>query len=113
MICPTFDPVSWLSRVNQYFGLNEIRRDKVKYVKYYLEGEANVWWQWLSRVYRKKGREIRWKDFEREILVHFGPSSIMIMMRHYRISSKQVRCGTIKKSLKNWQTGFVIGLKRL
>lgn len=49
LVCPIFygvDPISWLSRVNQYFNLNEIRReDKVKYAAYYLEGEANVWWQ--------------------------------------------------------------------
>ncbi|KAL8491072.1 hypothetical protein ACS0TY_022916 [Phlomoides rotata] len=49
LICPTFngtDLISWLSRANQYFELNEIEReDKVRYAAYYLEGEANMWWQ--------------------------------------------------------------------
>lgn len=73
LFCPTFDgadPITWLSRVDQYFDLHEIeRKDKVRYAAYYLEGEANMWWQWLSRVYQKKGRKIRWKDFKKELLI--------------------------------------------
>lgn len=40
--CPTFnrsDPISWLSRANQFFDLQEIERaEKVRYAAYYLEG---------------------------------------------------------------------------
>lgn len=47
LTCPTFDgtePISWLSRVSQFFNLNEIdKSERVKYAAFYLEGEANVW----------------------------------------------------------------------
>ncbi|KAL8475134.1 hypothetical protein ACS0TY_031529 [Phlomoides rotata] len=47
LTCLTFnrdDPISWLSRAQQYFDLNEIlKEDKVRYATYYMEGEANVW----------------------------------------------------------------------
>lgn len=46
----------------------------MRYAAYYLEGEANLWWQWLSRVYHKKGKTIRWKDFKKEIMARFRPS---------------------------------------
>lgn len=76
--CPVFndtDPVSWLSRISQYFDLNEVKKkDQVRYATFYLEGEANVWWQWVSRVYRKKDKILRWKEFEKELMVRFGPS---------------------------------------
>lgn len=32
-----------------------------------------MWWQWLSRMYRRRGKLVRWKDFEKELMVHFGP----------------------------------------
>lgn len=57
LVCPIFndkDPITWLSRVSQYFDLNDIPKgEKVHYATYYFEGEANRWWQWLSRVYKK------------------------------------------------------------
>lgn len=78
LVCPTFNgdgPVTWLSRVSQYFDLNEIAKSEmVRYAAYFLEGEANVWWQWLSRVYKKKGKQIRWREFQKEIMGWFGPS---------------------------------------
>lgn len=78
LICPTFDrsdPVTWLNRVEQFFDLHEIEKDnKVRYAAFYLEGKANVWWQWLGRVYRKKGRRIWWKIFKKELIIRFGPS---------------------------------------
>ncbi|KAL8528669.1 hypothetical protein ACS0TY_006206 [Phlomoides rotata] len=61
--CPTFqgtDPISWLSRVNQYFDLNDLElEERVRYAAYYLDGKANMWWQWLNKVYQRKGRLVR------------------------------------------------------
>lgn len=55
--------------------MNEIsKKDKVRYAAFYLEGEANLWWQWVHRVYRKKSRKICWKEFEKEAMSRFGPS---------------------------------------
>lgn len=75
---PTFNgsnPISWLSWTSQYFDLYEIaREDRVCFAAYYLEGEANIWWQWISRVYRKKGKHLRWRDFEKELMICFRPS---------------------------------------
>lgn len=60
LACPTFngtDPNSWLSRATQYFELHEIeQQEKVHYTAYYMEGEANVWWQWISRYIVKNER---------------------------------------------------------
>ncbi|CAA0812557.1 Unknown protein, partial [Striga hermonthica] len=38
------------------------------------DGEANVWWQWLTRIYRKRQQIITWDVFERELLTRFGTS---------------------------------------
>ncbi|CAA0830138.1 Unknown protein, partial [Striga hermonthica] len=57
----------------QYFELNETDGpDRVRYAAYYLDGEANVWWQWLTRVYCKRQQIITWDIFERELLARFG-----------------------------------------
>lgn len=89
LTCPIFsgvDLMSWLSRFNQYANLTNIEKSsKVRYAAYFLEGEVNQWWQWLGRVYKKKGKEIRWKDFEHELMNRFGPSEILILMRYYHI----------------------------
>ncbi|CAA0841262.1 Unknown protein, partial [Striga hermonthica] len=69
------NPDAWLNRAVQFFDLNEmLQRDWVRYAAYYLDSEANVWWQWLTRVYRGRQQPIRWEDFERELLMRFGNS---------------------------------------
>ncbi|CAA0808261.1 Unknown protein, partial [Striga hermonthica] len=69
------DPDAWLHRAVQYFELNETDGpDRVRYAAYYLDGEANVWWQWLTRIYRKRQQIITWDVFERELLTRFGTS---------------------------------------
>ncbi|CAA0811244.1 Unknown protein, partial [Striga hermonthica] len=69
------DPDAWLNRATQYFELNETDgTDCVRYAAYYLDGEANVWWQWLTRIYHKRQQIIIWDVFERELLTRFGTS---------------------------------------
>ncbi|CAA0811545.1 Unknown protein, partial [Striga hermonthica] len=69
------DPKAWLNCVVQYFELNETDgHDRVRYAAYYLDGEAILWWQWLTSVYRNRQRVITWGDFERELLTRFGTS---------------------------------------
>ncbi|CAA0840317.1 Unknown protein, partial [Striga hermonthica] len=69
------NPDAWLNSAVQFFDLNEMpQRDWVRYAVYYLDGEANVWWQWLTRVYRGRQQPIRWKDFERELSTCLGNS---------------------------------------
>ncbi|CAA0824201.1 Uncharacterized mitochondrial protein AtMg00300, partial [Striga hermonthica] len=69
------DPEAWLNRIAQYFELNETEgHDRVRYAAFYLDGEANVWWQWLSRIYRRRQQVITWTNFERELLTRFGTS---------------------------------------
>ncbi|CAA0820322.1 Unknown protein, partial [Striga hermonthica] len=64
---------AWLHRAVQYFEHNETNGpDRVRYAAYYLDGEANVWWQWLTRIYRKRQQIITWDVFERELLTRFG-----------------------------------------
>lgn len=117
LFLPTFDgsdPITWLSRVEQYFDLNELsRKDRVWYAAYYLEGETNMWWQWLNRVYQKKRKKVRWRDFQKELLIHFGLPNTKIMMKHFRILNRRVHSVNTKRSLKGWQVGFKIGRRRL
>ncbi|CAA0816383.1 Unknown protein, partial [Striga hermonthica] len=69
------DPDAWLSRAVQFFEINEVHMsERVKIVAYYLDGEANTWWQWVSHVYKNKGEQIRWRDFEKDLIVRFGSS---------------------------------------
>ncbi|CAA0843145.1 Unknown protein, partial [Striga hermonthica] len=69
------NPDAWLNRAVQFFDLNEMpQRDWVRYAAYYLDGEANVWWQWLTCVYRGRQQPICWEDFERDLLTRFGNS---------------------------------------
>ncbi|CAA0829053.1 Unknown protein, partial [Striga hermonthica] len=63
------------SAATQYFELNETDgTDRVRYAAYYLDGEANVWWQWLTRIYHKRQQIITWDVYERELLTRFGTS---------------------------------------
>ncbi|CAA0827428.1 Uncharacterized mitochondrial protein AtMg00860, partial [Striga hermonthica] len=69
------DPEAWLNRIAQYIELNETEgHDRVRYAAFYMDGEANVWWQWLSGIYHKRQQIITWADFERELLTRFGTS---------------------------------------
>ncbi|CAA0815766.1 Uncharacterized mitochondrial protein AtMg00240, partial [Striga hermonthica] len=75
---PTFegvDPDAWLSRAVQFFEINEVHKsERVQIAAYYMDGEANTWWQWVSHVYKNKGEQIRWRDFEKELIARFGSS---------------------------------------
>ncbi|CAA0824885.1 Unknown protein, partial [Striga hermonthica] len=75
---PTFegvDPDAWLSRAVKFFEINEVHKsERVQIAAYYLDGEANTWWQWVSHVYKNKGEQIRWRDIEKELIARFGYS---------------------------------------
>ncbi|CAA0819701.1 Unknown protein, partial [Striga hermonthica] len=69
------DPNAWLNQAMQYFNINEIHQpDWVQYAAYYLDGEANIWWQWLSSIYQDRNEQIRWEDFEKKLIARFGVS---------------------------------------
>ncbi|CAA0834998.1 Unknown protein, partial [Striga hermonthica] len=95
------DPDAWLNRAAQYFELNEIEgSDRVKYAAYYLDGEANVWWQWLTSVYRGRRQVIRWNDFERELLTRFGTSDY----HNYNEALSRIRqTGSLRDYLKEFE----------
>ncbi|CAA0835312.1 Unknown protein, partial [Striga hermonthica] len=95
------DPDAWLNQAVQYFELNEIEgNDRVKYAAYYLDGEANVWWQWLTSVYRGRRQVIRWNDFERELLTRFGTSDY----HNYNEALSRIRqTGSLRDYLKEFE----------
>ncbi|XP_052204119.1 uncharacterized protein LOC127809399 [Diospyros lotus] len=101
---PTFnseDPISWLSRANQFFKSQDITsQEKVDYAAYFLEGEANHWWQWLSRTYESQGKTIRWKDFEQEIRTRFGPTGYM---DYDEALSKMQQTGSLRDYQKEFE----------
>jgi len=50
------DPTEWFNRVDQFFEYQEtVDNQKVSLASFYLEGEANQWWQWLHRAYKEEG----------------------------------------------------------
>nr|TKS07404.1 hypothetical protein D5086_0000113170 [Populus alba] len=49
------DPTEGLSRVAQFFEFQGTNDNKKIFVaSFHLEGEANQWWQWMRRTYRRK-----------------------------------------------------------
>ncbi|CAA0811148.1 Unknown protein, partial [Striga hermonthica] len=76
IVMPTFtgiDPDAWLSRAVQFFEINDVPRyERVQIVAYHLDGEANVWWQWV--MHKNHGEYMGWRDFEKELITRFGSS---------------------------------------
>ncbi|CAA0830099.1 Unknown protein, partial [Striga hermonthica] len=76
IVMPTFtgtDPDAWLSRAVQFFEINDVPRyERVQIAAYHLDGEANVWWQWV--MHKNHGEHMRWRDFEKELITRFGSS---------------------------------------
>ncbi|CAA0840444.1 Unknown protein, partial [Striga hermonthica] len=95
------DPEAWLNRIAQYFELNETNgHDRVRYAAFYLDGEANVWWQWLSRICRRRQQVITWADFERELLTRFGTSDY----HNYNEALARIRqTGNLREYIKEFE----------
>ena len=69
------DPTEWLNKVGQFFEFQGTVEDqKVSLASFHLEGEANQWWQWLSRNYKDENRIITWRTFMEELWARFGPT---------------------------------------
>ncbi|CAA0831728.1 Unknown protein, partial [Striga hermonthica] len=111
------DPDAWLNRAVQYFELNEINgHDRVRYAAYYLDGEANVWWQWLVSIYQGNPLHIRWAEFECELLARFGSSDYHSYdeslshikqtgsLRGYMKEFERLAC-----RVRNWTSSALIG----
>jgi hypothetical protein len=53
------NPAEWFTRVDQFFEFQSTTEfQKVSLASFHLQGEANQWWQWLRRSYKKEGREV-------------------------------------------------------
>jgi hypothetical protein len=69
------EPIIWLDRVAQYFELQQtLEEQKVTLAAFYLEGEANQWWQWLKKIYAQDAKPLVWETFEQDLLARFGPT---------------------------------------
>jgi hypothetical protein len=69
------EPMVWLDRVAQFFSFQQTADEqKVTLAAFYLESEANQWWQWFKKAYLEDAKSITWADFERELLARFGPT---------------------------------------
>lgn len=76
-----------------------------------------MWWQWLSRVYCKKGKKIRWKDFKRELMSRFGPSEYNDYdeaLAHIRqtgsLREYQRKFERLASRVQNWPERALVGL---
>ncbi|CAA0819326.1 Unknown protein, partial [Striga hermonthica] len=87
------DPEAWLNRISQYFELNETdSHDRVRYATFYLDGEANVWWQWLSRIYRRRQQVITLLILRENCLLDLARPITIIIMRLSHESDRQAIC---------------------
>jgi hypothetical protein len=69
------EPIIWLDRVAQYFEIQQMPEEqKVTLAAFYLEGEANQWWQWLKKIYAQDAKPLVWETFEQDLLARFGPT---------------------------------------
>ncbi|KAJ0010323.1 hypothetical protein Pint_33769 [Pistacia integerrima] len=68
------EPIIWLDRVAQYFELQQTPEEQeVMLAAFYLEGEANQWWQWLKKVYAQDTKPVVLMNFEQDLLARFRP----------------------------------------
>lgn len=69
-----YDHIEWLNRATQFFEYQGTTDDqKLSFVSYHLEREANQWWQWLHHAYQEDSHRVTMKLFEEELVAHFGP----------------------------------------
>ncbi|CAA0806542.1 Unknown protein, partial [Striga hermonthica] len=67
---------------------------------FYFDGEAKVWWQWFTSVYRSRQQVIRWDDFERELLTRFRTSDY----HNYNEALTRIRLtGSLRDYLKEFE----------
>ncbi|KAL5549713.1 hypothetical protein UlMin_004944 [Ulmus minor] len=65
------DPTKWICKVEKYFTLHDIAEsDKVTLASFYLDGDADLWFQILEHelIY------VTWEDFKNGIQSRFGPN---------------------------------------
>lgn len=67
------DPTAWISRVEQYFDLQDTpEANNVPLTAFHLAGEVNLWWLWMKKTHRKKTHreeagELDWIGFRNEL----------------------------------------------
>ena len=65
------DPITWVYRAKKYFSLHEIvEYDKVTLASFYLEGDAQLWFQIL----KVKLVYVTWEDLKRGVFFLIGPN---------------------------------------
>jgi hypothetical protein len=52
---------------------------------FYLEGEANQWWQWLKKGYHIDNVAVTWIIFEKELLLGVAQQNLKIMMNPFHV----------------------------
>lgn len=69
------NPAEWFTRVDQFFEFQSTTESqKVSLASFHLQGEANQWWQWLRRSYKKEGREVTQSTFQEELWARSSPT---------------------------------------
>jgi hypothetical protein len=97
------DPIIWLDRSAQFFEYQATAEEqKVTLAAFYLEGEANQWWQWVKRIYQAEDRPITWPSLRRNYWPGLVQPSMKIMTRLCLVSSRKAAYENIIRSLKSW-----------
>jgi hypothetical protein len=65
------DPTSWIRRVEQYIDFQQIEEEnKVLLIAYYLEEDAQLWYQ----IFKEDMEGISWEILKGALHVRFGPT---------------------------------------
>ncbi|EXB30998.1 hypothetical protein L484_016859 [Morus notabilis] len=70
------DPTTWVCRAEKYFSLHEIvESDKVTLASFYLESDAQLWFQILEELVY-----VTWEDLKRGVFSRFSPNNLKIRL---------------------------------
>ncbi|XP_038972753.1 uncharacterized protein LOC103696780 isoform X1 [Phoenix dactylifera] len=111
------DPIVWLDRAEQFFdGQGVPANRRVITASFYLDEEANHWWQWLRRMSQDEGVVITWRVFERELLARFGPNEyinfnekLSRIQQHGTVREYQQEFEKLANRVRGWPPDALIG----
>ena len=79
---------------------------------FYLEGEANEWWQWLRRAYKEKEKVVTWVVFEEKLWARFRPNEYEDFDEALSMVKQVDSLQDYQKEMKNWEIVYKVGHKK-
>ncbi|KAL5745583.1 hypothetical protein ACOSP7_026729 [Xanthoceras sorbifolium] len=106
------DLTEWFMLVDQFFEYQgTLENQKVPLASFYLEGEANQWWQWLRRAYHEEGNESRFgptdcEDFDEALSKIRQSGSLRDYQKEFEKLGNRVQGWTQKALVRTFMGGL-------